>query len=63
MAVGPLNANLDKLNNGDWDGKGGQKVDSKVALEKFQQSMMANFFKQHVETAAKSASKRNKGDE
>ncbi|MFA4843820.1 MAG: hypothetical protein WC632_02585 [Candidatus Margulisiibacteriota bacterium] len=56
---GPLNANIDKLNNGDW----GKNLDPKAALAKFQQSMMANFFKQHVETAAKSASKRNKGDE
>ncbi|MDD5593603.1 MAG: hypothetical protein PHG97_02525 [Candidatus Margulisbacteria bacterium] len=56
MAVeGPLNANMDKLNNGDW----GKNIDAKTANMKFQQTMMANFFKQHVEKTAKESKKKN----
>lgn len=63
MVENVLNTNVDKLNKGNWDGKGGQNVDMKTANMKFQQTIMANFFKQHVETASKSASKRNKAEE
>lgn len=59
MVENVLNTNVDKLNKGDW----GKNVDAKTANVKFQQTIMANFFKQHVETAAKSASKRSKAEE